>query len=1134
MKLQKLTIHNIASIEDAVIDFEAPPLSDSEVFLITGKTGSGKSTILDAICLALYANTPRLAGTQMDGKTQDGDPNSRNEMQANDPRQVLRRNTGEGYVELTFIGSNGIGYKALWSVKRSRENPNGNLQRKVWNLTNYRTNITLTKDAEIRAEMADAVGLDFQQFCRTTMLAQGEFTRFLNSPDNEKAVILEKITGADIYKKIGVKVHVVTAEKKAAYDSAKTRVADITVLPDEQLQQLKAEVDNLQQQCANISKQKQQASTKLQWMKDEEKLTQQLAQAESQYAAAKAEIESDSFRQQESLVKQWNETIEARSWLKNIAEAQHNIDEADRRLTNAAAKFVVLLNAQKHTVEEKQKLDQQLAEVEDFLSAKKPYAEAYQESSALATHLETIHQCRINIANLTASISKEQSRCKQELQPQHKELESQMAVTNTNLEKAETERKQMEEAIASLKLPELRQQLADAKELLNNIYLAKQYIDDLAQQQQKRNDNLQHIKQEQEAIAELKKECDILSPQLTQCQQKVDELQKLYDSQINSVNDFAKAMRQQLQEGDTCPVCGQRIQNIPIEDELHRIFADTEKALAKTKDERNAMEKQINQIHASVEVKVKALEKAKADFENDTSVAQAEQRVQETCAKCGVNWQCETLHDDIDLLQQNTTDTSSKLTKSIAHGEEQEVVLNRKREEINTLRQQHDTLADKLAEALKAIQDSENRCGQFDVRKQEAANQATSSESYVGKLIDSLSWDIDWRTQPQIFAQQLKSDTKIYETCIAKQLSLSSQSQRHETMLHEVAEAINDLLLQMPQWKELQPNKAEALTDFLTKIGQTRAFVATNLSVKNTAQEVMANNKARLDKFLAEKPNLTMEQLAELNAFTSEKILQLSDATKSKHDALTVRETTLCNTRKSIAEHQDSKPEFTPEDTSDALTQLTLDLTAQYDESNRKVGAITNELENDQKNREKLGTLLQNIERNKADYERWERLNRLIGDATGNTFRNIAQRYVLASLIHSANAYMRKLTDRYTLQVAPGSFLITIRDAYQGFATRAASTISGGESFLVSLSLALALSDIGQRFTVDTLFIDEGFGTLSGEPLQRAVDTLRTLHTHAGRHVGIISHVEELRERITTQILVEQQSNNAKSTVKVQ
>ena len=165
--------------------------------------------------------------------------------------------------------------------------------------------------------------------------------------------------------------------------------------------------------------------------------------------------------------------------------------------------------------------------------------------------------------------------------------------------------------------------------------------------------------------------------------------------------------------------------------------------------------------------------------------------------------------------------------------------------------------------------------------------------------------------------------------------------------------------------------------------------------------------------------------------------------------------------------------------------------------------------------------------------DNWFKLNKLFGDSTGDKFRKIAQSYILENLLNSANYYLKTLDNRYQLKVQPGTFVILLEDAYQGYVTRAASTLSGGESFLVSLSLALALSDIGQRLSVDTLFIDEGFGTLSGTPLKNAIDTLRQLHTTGGRRVGIISHVEELKERIPIQIQVEQQGTNSYSEVKV-
>ena len=214
MKLQKLTIHNIASIEDAVIDFEAQPLSGSNVILITGETGSGKSTILDAICLALYATTPRMSNKEMDGKWQE---NATDQMDITDTLQLMRKSTSEAYARLSFRGSDGNAYEAEWHAERKRKNLS-----RTWSLNNLThpdaspqpgNGKDGTKDNEMKQAIQSAVGLTFDQFCRTTMLAQGEFTRFLKSGNKDKAAILEKITNTEQYAKIGAMVYDLTHRK---------------------------------------------------------------------------------------------------------------------------------------------------------------------------------------------------------------------------------------------------------------------------------------------------------------------------------------------------------------------------------------------------------------------------------------------------------------------------------------------------------------------------------------------------------------------------------------------------------------------------------------------------------------------------------------------------------------------------------------------------------------------------------------------------------------------------------------------------------------------------------------------------------------------------------------------------------
>ena len=156
MKLKQLTIHNIASIEEATINFEASPLGDSEVFLIAGKTGAGKSTLLDAICLALYDDTPRMRNLKMEGKFDE----VKEALSIKDARQLMRQNTGEAFVKLCFEGSDGVVYESQWSVARARKKPTGKLQDRQWSLTNLQTNKVLTRVNDVRAAIQAGEGVD--------------------------------------------------------------------------------------------------------------------------------------------------------------------------------------------------------------------------------------------------------------------------------------------------------------------------------------------------------------------------------------------------------------------------------------------------------------------------------------------------------------------------------------------------------------------------------------------------------------------------------------------------------------------------------------------------------------------------------------------------------------------------------------------------------------------------------------------------------------------------------------------------------------------------------------------------------------------------------------------------------------
>ena len=202
------------------------------------------------------------------------------------------------------------------------------------------------------------------------------------------------------------------------------------------------------------------------------------------------------------------------------------------------------------------------------------------------------------------------------------------------------------------------------------------------------------------------------------------------------------------------------------------------------------------------------------------------------------------------------------------------------------------------------------------------------------------------------------------------------------------------------------------------------------------------------------------------------------------------------------------------------------------DQASGEAGRLRGRLEDDRRLCREYSTLLGRVAQAKAVYDKWNRLCDILGDATGDRFRRIALGFVLGSLLDNANRYLHKLTPQYDLVGVPGTLNINIRDNGRGGVVRSGNTPSGGETFLVSLALSLALSEISDRLVVDTLFIDEGFGTLSGQPLHNAVELLQSLQRDTCRRVVLISHNASLREMVPVQIRLDKDPYTCASTVR--
>lgn len=1130
MKLQTLTIHNIASIEDATIDFSRPPLSDAEVFLITGKTGSGKSTILDAICLALYATTPRLSGTNMQGETHDLD-----EVKVNDPRQLMRRNTAEACVSLTFVGSNKVPYRAEWSVHRSKNKVDGRLQSKQWLLTNLTTDLTLTKDNEIKEEIQRAVGLDFAQFCRTTMLAQGEFTRFLNSKDDEKAAILEKITGADIYSKVGAKIFEITGAKKAAYENEQAKIKSVALMTDEEVQATTDKVKELTIKSLQLQQQSQCATAIQQWLQIQANLKENKELAQKNYDNSVAKLQSDEFLRQDRQVQQWQATQQPRASLQEQQQSQRDLDQHSQDLEKIRLEYIRLLGAKHYLQQWINNQQSVLDQLDATIQGQQAQAAIYQNEQALITHLETLDSSRREIDKGRAALAKYQQDLEQTYRPTLLQSQEAQQKAQTDLNTQHQAVSALEDKVAAANLNQLREQRDLVKDTINRINRAKDHYDQLEQEKARLAARRNQLEQAFSQIQNSQQLLEQGKEPLAQAKLKYDAAKELKDRQSNTIDKFAKQMRAKLKVGDVCPICNQPITApLPLEADLEALFRELSQSCLDSETLYNNLLSEQHQLMAAIQTQQAAYQRDKTELENDNTVANATQKLHTECQQLGIAELSDTIAFQLDAMRQQSEVQQTRIEKQIVDGEALEQSLKAMRNQESQLRKAYDEAQARVQREEATVANCQSQIQSLQAVGNSLRATIEHSEQQIADIMTDTPCQINWREQPKAFAQQLSQSAQAYRQQVDQRQSLDGNLQTARQKAEAVSTAFQPILVSMPSWVTIPvPEQAQPIHNLLEETQKAGSRLAEVLAHRSQVQSRLEAATQRLAAYYATPEAVTPECLYELNKLTEAQIQPMAISLQALRDEHLRRQALLSQANTALEQHQSQRPVIEPDTTIESVKQRLSFIQSQLSELNKTIGAYNQQLDNNIQAKRQVEALVAQSEILHDEYLRWFQLDQMLGDAKGSKFRKIAQSYVLDSLIRSANVYMQTLTDRYTLSVSPGTFVISITDAYQGYTTRAASTISGGESFLVSLSLALALSDIGSQLQVDTLFIDEGFGTLSGEPLQRAIATLRTLHTHAGRHVGIISHVEELQERIPVQIQVRQEGNESRSTVEI-
>lgn len=1125
MKFNTLIIHNIASIADATIDFEDPMLANEPLFLICGETGSGKSTILDAVCLALYKKTPRMEQCKSDAYVDDSLTIIKNDekqvIQVKDPRQYLRRGASEGSVSLTFEGNDGKKYKASLSFSYTRTN---NLKAAEWLLeTDDRI---FAKDKEIEAAVLKVTGLDFSQFCRTTMLAQGEFTKFLKSSESEKTSILEKLTGTEIYSEIGKQIAAIAKRKKDAYEFENAKMEGVVLLSDEEIATCNDDLLSLSKQKELKDKELVAINSKKDWIDRNLDLENAVVQNKSKVENAQNLVDADA--ETKALIISWRNAADARAALQRVGEIEIQISENQRKEADLSQRFAELVSGE-HFREEM--IKQKNAELQDLLrllrqqeNKKAMFADCQSIAEILKSYLsekelekkntDNALKCRNRLPGFEKSLEKAKSL---QADAEKKKSEKQEEIQTKQAELDALDRQKLNDDFSRIST-----ELSNVAETKTKVEASRKAIENL----RKIEKNYFEI---QQIIINAEKQSDELKPQIETALKAKTEAEALFEQMKDSVDKAAKAMRAKLHAGDKCPVCGQTVQSVEHDEAFEQALKPIREAMETKRKEYDALNEKLNKSIAEIRANQKPLSDALREKDlAKKSLGEAAENAKLACEKLQLNVSDELVLQKIEELENQEKTKKGRVEAQIKLAnvlQKQIDIFNR---ELTVLNENLKKAIENVAKEQKTLDAEAANVGKYESLAQQNATTASNALRQVaGKIVYP-----DWQKDVKSTLAVLEKEAEAYGDC-EKQCQVLQNELGMERISQNAARQQCALIMKsFPNWKsDGETREVKNLNDAWTNLQTESAQLKAKM---DSASKEMQKNQEILNVFYASYPEIDAEQLKRLSAISNAQIVEKENFIKRNEELLNTCKGALSQIQSDLEKHLQKRPKFAEGEDLDALKLAIATLTGMISEITERIGGINERLNNDKKNKQQFAALQESVEALAAESNKWEDLAKIFGDNEGRKFRKIAQSYVLGELLEKANFYLNQLSERYEMDCPPDSLTILVRDRYNGNVERPADMLSGGESFVVSLALALGLSSLGNNtFSADVLFIDEGFGTLDAAILEDVMATLNRLHEIGNRRVGIISHVETLRERIPVKIVVEK-VNNTTSEIRLQ